>query len=391
MPRCDRILGNRPFVIKKRYQGVVSMSVLKGFGVTILSSLLFLLLMVFGVVFMLQSTILNADFVTAQVDKLDIPALVSEFTDEMIDEFPEEASFVDIEQVIDDIITEYEPWLKEQINTAIYAGYAYVKGESDTLYITISLDEVKESLRESLWLSLKDNLKLDFSGLPEDVIGPFLDEYYGEFAGQIPKGLLPEDIANLPEDELRPYLEQFLQEFTGEIPVDILPPDISVMIDDLLRDNFDEFYNEISEDIPSEYTTEDIPEEAREQITEARKYMGWAQTAYGALIGVMVLLAVAIALINRNVRETARSLGISLFVYGALALAGVIIARNVVPDHLPLGELPLSIQDQVLGIFNDFLAPMQTFSIGILVVGVVLIVVSIIYKPTMLKRGTGET
>jgi hypothetical protein len=105
----------------------------------------------------------------------------------------------------------------------------------------------------------------------------------------------------------------------------------------------------------------------------------------------MVLLAVAIALINRNIRETARSLGISLFVYGALALAGVIISKNIVPNHLPLGELPLSIQDQVLGIFNDFLAPMQTFSIGVLVVGVVLIVVSIIYKPTMLKRGTEET
>ncbi len=357
------------------------MSVLKGLANAVLGFLLFLSLSIFGMAFLLNSTLLNADFVTDQIDKIEVAELAREFTGDRTEEISREIPFIDVEEIINDIITEYEPWLKEQVNTAIRTGYAYFKGETDLLVISVPLGELKEDLKESLWTSVKDNLKLEFSNLPEDILQPFLDEYYDDFAEQTLSEYLPGDIANLPEDELRPYLEQYLQEFTGEIPLEILSSSISTLIDDLLRQNFDEFYDEFTSEIPSVITTDDIPDDIQEHLVTARKYMGWVQTGYYALIGFMVLLALGIILVNRSIKDATRSLGISLLIYGALQFGGTLVAKTFLPKiELPL-DIPVAFETWLTGLYTDLLAPMQTLGLGILISGVILIVVSIVYRP----------
>ncbi len=296
------------------------MNVLKGFGLVILSFLLFLSLSVFGIAFMLNSTLLNPDFVASEVDKIDVSALVIEMAEEQIGEqLPEEAFF--LKEALYGIISDQEPWLKEQLNAAIYTGYDFFLGKSERLDIIISLEPLKDNLRDSLWQTFKENLPSELSVLPEDQLKPYFDQYYQEFAGQIPS------------------------EFA-----------------------FDESY---------------IPPEVMEQMMLARQYIGYFQTAYSALIGFMVLLVLGIILINRNVRGTTRSLGISLLIYGALEFAGVYVARNFMPTSLPLPDIPSSLQMWLMGLFGDLLAPLQMFSLGVLIGGVVLLVVSFVYKPRM--------
>jgi len=58
------------------------MGFLKGLAVSLLSFLLFLSLSAFGLAIMLNSTILNPDFVTSQLDRLDISSLAEEIINE---------------------------------------------------------------------------------------------------------------------------------------------------------------------------------------------------------------------------------------------------------------------------------------------------------------------
>lgn len=295
------------------------MKVLKGFGLVILSFLLFLSLSVFGIAFMINSTLLNPDFVAAEVDKIDVSALVIELTEEQIGEqLPQEALF--LKEAFYEVIADQEPWLKEQVNAAIYSGYDYFLGKSESLNIVISLDPLKTSLRDSLWQTFNEYLPSELSGLPEDQLKSYFDQYYQEIAGQIPSELTIDESA--------------------------------------------------------------IPPEAMEQIIQVRQGIGYFQTGYSALIGFMVLLIAGIILIHRNVRNTTRELGIIFLIYGVLEFVGVYLAKNFAPTSLPLHDIPVQLQTWLMGLYSDLLAPLQMFSLGVLIGGVVLLVVSFVYKPS---------
>jgi len=60
------------------------MKFLKGLALFILGSLLFPSLSIFGIVFMLNQTILNPDFVVSQVNKLDIASIAGDMLSEQI-------------------------------------------------------------------------------------------------------------------------------------------------------------------------------------------------------------------------------------------------------------------------------------------------------------------
>jgi hypothetical protein len=357
-------------------------NVLKGFGTGILSLLLFLSLSVFGIAFMLNSTLLNPDFVAAEADKLDVTALIRELTDEQIEEtIPEEVSF--IEEDLYEIISDHEPWLKEQVNIAIYSGYDYFLGKSDRLDIAISLEPLKESLRDSLWQTVHDYLSSDLSDLPEDLLKPYLDQYYREVIKMIPKEYLPPELASLPEDQLKPYLDEHYQEFIEMIPIEHLPPVIIDQLEDQLEPYFDQYYEELVSQIPSVYELNEstISPEAMEQIREIKHDIGIFQTVYKYLIVFMVLLVLGITLINRDVRVITRSLGIDLLIYGALEFAGVYFARHYMTTSLPMpSDIPLSLQTWLSGLTSDLLAPLQTFSLILLIIGIVLIVASVVYR-----------
>jgi len=110
--------------------------VVKKVAIGFLSFLLFCSLSVFGATFVMNRTILNPDFVIAQIDRLDVSSLVEEVAG---GEFP-------LEQIPADL----EPWIREQTHTVVYAGYDYLLGKSERLSMVIDLEPVRESLEESM-------------------------------------------------------------------------------------------------------------------------------------------------------------------------------------------------------------------------------------------------
>jgi len=294
------------------------MNVLKGLGLSLLSFLLFLSLAVFGIAFTLNSTLLNPEFVSAELDKLDLSAIVSELAEEQImGQLPPEAAF--LEEDIQSIIADFEPQIKEQADAAIYSSYDFLLGKSERFSLVISLEPMKETLRDKLKQALLQKLPPELAAAPPEMVEQYFDQYYQQFAGQIPSSF--------------------------------------------------------------EFDESDIPPETMAQIMQARQYISYFQTGYYALMGFMVLLVLAIILIQRNVRRITRGLGTTLLIYGAIEFVGLYVARNYLPTSLPLDQIPPSIQMWVLGLTSDILAPLQAFSLGMLIGGVVLLVVSFVYRP----------
>ncbi len=169
------------------------MSPLKSVAVGLLSSLLLLLLIVFGLALTLNMTVLSADFVTSQLNKLDMSSLAEEAISQQSagEELPEE-----LETVLVDAIPKLEPLVKEQITAAIYPIYDYLKGKSseldlaDTLYDTIHIPDLIVSLLDELDISTlaEGFLSEEFTeDIPEDVafLIPYMDEVVAETVAEL--------------------------------------------------------------------------------------------------------------------------------------------------------------------------------------------------------------
>ena len=302
------------------------MNILKSLAITILTFILFLSLALFGTVFALNSTLLNPDFVANHVDKLDMSLLAQELLkgqasgqSSVETEFLEEAIYMTID--------EQEPWIKEQMRAVVYAGYDYFLGKSEKMSLMVSMEPFKESLRDNLWQIFQQDLDK-----------------------------LPPEFATAPQSMLESYFDEFYQQFAGEIPSEIRVDESAV------------------------------PPEVMAQIILVRQYVSYNQMLYYGLIGLMVLLVLAIIFLRRSVKGATRELGITFLIYGIIEYAGVWATRNFMPTSLPLLDIPSSLQPWLTGLIRDFVAPLEIFSIGLMAGGAVLIIVSIVYRPRRVEE-----
>ncbi len=356
------------------------MSILKGLGTGILSFLLLVSLCVFGMAFLISSTVLNPDFIVAQGEKLDMTTLAREYFDEEISkELPEEAEF--LKEAVYDVVADQEPWLREQLNIAIYAGYDFLLGKSERLEINIPLDTLKANVKESLWQTLQDFLAHKADEIPEDVLRPYIEENFHELISVIPEQLLPSGISEWTENQFRAYLDQHYDEFLDIFQTAYRVPGVSALILGQIQPYFDRYYDDFVDEFPDSQVIDEneIPSDIMESLETARKCIRYFYIGYYVLIAFMVLLVAAIILINRNVKDSSRSLGIVFLIYGVAEFAGVLFARYF--DFLKLiPDLPSSLETWLSGLIKDTLLPLQWFSLGILILGVVLVVVSFVYR-----------
>ena len=291
------------------------MNLLKGLAIGLSSFLLLLSLSIFGVAFLLNQTILNPGFVSSEINKLDVPLLAEEFLSEQIPEedFPEEFG-----DVLVNTITDLEPWMQQQVTDGINASYDYLTGSSQSLSVVISLDPVKETLRDNLWQAFLLSLPPELSGAPPAEIALYFDDFYQGFSEQIPS--------------------------TYEVSESSLPPEVLSILE------------------------------------QVRQVINYFQTGYKFLIGFMLLLIVGIVLIDHRVRGATRKLGAIFLPEGVLMLAGVFIAKYSVGTQIAKFDIPSYLEEWLPQIVSDFIAPLLTLGIGLLVGGVVLLIVSFVYK-----------
>ena len=386
------------------------MGSLKGLAFSLLSFLLFLSLSVFGVAFMLNGTILNPNFITSQLDRLDVSLLA----EEILTEQPSEEEFgTDLVNTI----TKLEPLVKEQVSAAIYSVYDYLLGERESPDLALTLRNTL--LSSDFIVSIVD--ELDISSLAGEVLREQLAEEIPEETGYMVE-YLDESLDDVIT-ELEPWVKEQVSVAADPIADYLLgeSQSLNIVISmepvmESLRDNlrhaflqsppselaglpqaelerrFDEFYQEFSEQMPSTFeldesllgieTQADITEalvEVEEVLEQARQYVGYFQLGYKLLIGFMVLLIAGIILINRNVKTTTRGLGTTFLSYGVPWLVVTLVSKHFAGRWLAPFDIPSSIQEFLPAFINDSLAPMLMLSIGLVVVGIVLITISFVY------------
>ena len=287
-----------------------------------LSFLLYLSLSGFGLAFTMNRTVLNPNFLISRLDMLDMPSLAEEVLREQI---PEEvtsivpAEFID--GVLDDVIIELEPWLREQVSVAIYTGYDYLLGRSDSLNLVIYVEEAKEVVRDKVWQAVLRSPPPIIEGLPPPLLEQYFNEFYQQISEQIPSTL------------------------------------------------------EINEGVINELSPDIMP-----VLAQARRYIGYLRIAYWVLIASTALLVMGIILLDRRVRGATRWIGIPCLISGIVTYVGTFVAKHFAGVLMAQIDLPVQLQAWLPQLLNDSLAPLQIYGIVLMAVGAALLIVSVVYK-----------
>jgi hypothetical protein len=288
------------------------MNFLKGLALVLIGICLYSLLSVMGLLIWLQCTLLNPDFIIREVDELEIYEWASELAREQVSgaEIPEMARpYVD--ETLDDILVELEPWVEDQVAVIVRTFGNYFHGQGGRIYLSISLEPVRESII--------GNLEETLSEVPPAVAEVALQE-----------------IERQVDEELPATLEIDQNQWDAEV--------VSVM----------------------------------EQVRQYTSQM----TLMMILIGVLSLLLMGLVfLIHREIRAPARTLGIDLLVCGVVIFVCNLLARTLLAPRLLEISLPGDFQTKLPKLISDLYFPLDVYAVVVAVIGIVLLVVSFVYKP----------
>src|SRR4030042_3935956 len=120
------------------------MNLLRGFLSGVFGFLLFDVLVLLGLIISLNLTVLNPEFVTGELDKLDVYPAIIEQAKTML---PSQ-QFID-DETVDKIVSELRPWFEEQADKVIGDVYAYLK-EDRELNVVISLEQVRAVVKANV-------------------------------------------------------------------------------------------------------------------------------------------------------------------------------------------------------------------------------------------------
>ncbi len=392
------------------------MKFLKNLTLSLLSLLLFLSLSTFGLAFMLNKTLLNPDFVTSELDRLDVSSLVKELISQP---GPGGDASAQVMATLVNAAPKLEPLVKKQVNTAIYSTYDYLLGKKQspelalTLkhtilssdFITSLVDELDVASLAGVYLrqQLKSSIPADLGYLTgsidaqlDDVlteVKPWLKEQVAIAADPVVNYLLGESQSLKVVISLEP-VKVILKDNLRVVFLKSPPPELAGTPPAELGRYFDEMWPSISQQIPATFVIDesmigtDAPAQiaqalagAEDGLRQARQYVAYFQLAYKVLIGFMVLLILGIILLNRSVRDTTRSLGITFLTYGAFEYGGILVAKYFGGKQFSVAGLPESLQVWLPQFLDNLMSPLEIFSLVLLIGGLALIIVSFVYKP----------
>jgi hypothetical protein len=366
---------------------------------------------------MLNSTILKPEFLVSEIERLDVSSLVEESVSMQT---PEGETPEEFRTALVNTITKLEPLVKEQLNDVIYYVYDYLKGKSQDLDLALVLGNT--ALSPDFMVSVVDEIDIYplvaeplieqiSEAIPEEAeylvdyledeeviaeIEPLLKEQLIDAAEPISDYLLGESQSLNVEISLEPIVES-MEDNLKEAFIESPPAELADLPKSQREQQFDEDFKKVEEAIPS---TLDIGEsligkeipaqidealaQAEEALAQAKQYVGYFQLGYKILIGFMLLLILGIILISRQVKDITRRLGIPCLTYGALWYASTFVGKYFADKYLagtwlPLSEIPPSLQTWLPQFIDNFMKPLEMLSLGLLIGGIVLIVVSFVY------------
>jgi len=398
-------------------RGENSLSALKWLTVILLSIVLLLFVSVIGGLFTLNATVLNADFVSQQIDNLDITAVTEEITTDSLEDenLPQE-----VKDLILDVLPQLGDYIADASSTAIHDTYSYIRGDSDNLDIQQLARGIAPT--PQFVRSLLDNVDLVVlveeylnEQVSEDVFGQYssLEPYFeaaildttAQMEGEVKDivtgfvdpatdyilGISPTiDVVVSIED----FIENLRQSLYASVQSNV-PPQLEELSSTQLLDILDELWEDYTTNIPSaitlddnflDTTPQDISEsltEAQEELDSAREYFGFFYLGIAIHVVLALLIIGGIALLIRRFNLTMRVLGIVFIIYGVIEYLSIRIISSVFDSGFLLEvsetDIPTSLLIWFDGFMTDFLSPMEMYAFIILALGIIMLVISLIY------------
>jgi hypothetical protein len=294
----------------------------------------------------LRDTLLSTDFATSLIDNLDISPIVSEFIEDNIKStVPVELDPI-IDELDDDIIAIIEPPLRQALRDNIDEILDYLTGETPFIIVAISLEPLRDDLEDALRQTVLDNIPPEWQGLPQGEIDQRVDNFINDAMDALPDNLDFGDV--------------------------LFSPELSWDVSDALAEAEDSL-TEVREEIQDQLS------EAETALEDVRQYIGWGIMGYWGLIAVVVLLILAIIGIYHQVKGASLHLGIMFLVIGIIECVGVFVGRSIAIREIAKQDIPVAVQHLPDKLITDVTSPLAALSIGLIVLGVILIVAAILY------------
>jgi hypothetical protein len=388
------------------------MKALKGFGLGILSLLLFFSLSVFGLAFLLNSTALNPRFISTELGRLDVSALV----EEIISKQPPSSNFPpEMRTALVQTTDKLEPSLKQETSAAVSSVYDYLLGKTEDLDLALILKDTvlnkefvtslvqeadvtssfQQYIKEILTEGIPSNQQHLTQYLDEAIpkLEPWIEEQASIVVGPVVDYMLGES-PTLGVVVSLESMKDILQTSTREAFLKSPPPELATASPTELDRYFNDYYQPFAAKIPSTFDINesvlgpDIPasitqalSDAEAGLVQARLIIGYFQLGYILLIIFILLLITGIILIYREVRGATRELGITFLACGALDYIGILIGKYFLRTYFPVDNLPSSLQSWLPQLAINCLRPLEMLSLGLAIGGIALIVVSFVYRP----------
>ena len=163
--------------------------------VVVLSTLLATSIGIMELAGSLGGTLLNPDFVSSELNKLDISAVAAEFLNSQspdqlngVTGEPTPAQVYSAESV-ELTLVELGPWISEQENTAVYAAYDYFLRKTAELDVVIPLVSVQEALRRNIRTAVLRSPPPELGGASPEQIQSYIDDIYELQFAKVPAEL----------------------------------------------------------------------------------------------------------------------------------------------------------------------------------------------------------
>ena len=314
--------------------------------------------------FLLSDTVLNSDFINLLLEELDIPSLLDDVdASSLAWEFLNQQSTEEIDEeieylvdYIDEVIIEFEPWIREQASTVADPVFDYLLGKSQSLSVEISLEPVRETLGDTLREAFLESPPAELAGLSQTELEQYFDEHFGELIEDVPS--------------------------TFELDESVLGTDVAVEIAETLA----------KVEAELEQGRQDIAEslgEVEEALGESREYVGYFNLGYNLLVAFILLLIAGIVLIYREVKGATRTLGGIFLTFGIFNLIAVLVARALVKPPLAQLDVPASLREWTTQSVSSSLTPLLILAIISIIIGIALFVGYFIYRRRRMPVETG--
>ncbi|MDD5338297.1 MAG: hypothetical protein PHG35_02655 [Dehalococcoidales bacterium] len=353
------------------------MGVLKGIGTFIFTFLFFLVLMVFCIAFIANSTVLSYDFVSNQVDKMPVSSIARDVAEDQLGGQLGSSDF--LKEVAYRVIDNEEPWIKTQMNGALATGYDYFEGRTNYLSISISTTQLKSDLNTSFWQEARTYLSEELAGKSDAEITTYLQDIIND----IPQDALASALTTMTVTQRNQMIEQYLRDAAGvpqKISYPPLDPGLKTQIDQGINQFINDFVNNIND--PITWDESSIDAGLMDTFRSIRNGIGEFHKWYPWVIVLMVVLAGLIFLVNWGFKVPAISLGISLTIIGVVVIVGIILLRTLPFTQWAADAMNTNISPQlkvwIEGLISDVTGVMLPLMIGILVVGIALLVLGIV-------------